>query len=192
LNWVRSKQRWIRQFDWLSIICLTNKNRQQPTVLTGILIGHISVFLFSFSDSEFNFKLSILFRCKVKILDICFAKLTWVFETQVWAIWPWRFDRKISHLNPLSLAGFLSLLLLVRIFINFTFCNVAKFVCLWRKIFSWKWDKQDHPIRCLLVVFKIQLHQLCNLDKQDGFTNIQCADFYVQKLFDYFSVPINA
>ena len=130
-----------------------------------VQIGHVILKKSSFSVffqrrqwfqiSELNFKLSILFRCKVKI----FGYLTWVFETHVWVVWPWRFDRKISHLNPLSKARFLSLLL-VRIFINFTFCNVAKFVCLWRKIFSRKWDKQDHPIRCLLVVFKIQLHQL--------------------------------
>ena len=128
---------------------------------------HISVFQFSFSeDCHFRFQNQNLilnfqyyFDVKWRFLDICFAKLTWVFETHVWVVWPWRFDRKISRLNPLSNAGFLSLLL-VRIFMNFTFCNVAKFVCLWRKIFSRKWDKQDHPIRCLLVVFKIQLHQL--------------------------------
>ena len=128
-------------------------NNRLPYLQTFWLvqIGHViplfSVFFHEFQRRKWFQNLILNFQnyldVKWRFLDICFPKLTWVFETQVWAIWPWRFDRKISHLNLLSKAGFLSLLLLVRIFINFTFCNIAKFLCLWRKIFSRNWDKSN-------------------------------------------------
>ena len=160
-------QRWIRQSDWLLIIYLTNKiidsRLSYLQAFWLVQIGHVIPQFFSFLSrktviSKFNFEFSKLFRCQAALK--IFGYLLPQTDVSFW-------DPSLSHLTltfwqknkSFEPVGFLSLLM-VRIFINFTFCNVAKFVCLWRKIFSRKWDKQDHPIRCLLVVFKIQLHQL--------------------------------
>ena len=56
-----------------------------------------------------------------------------------------------------------------------------------RQRFSWKWDKQDHPIRCLLAVFKITASSV-NLDKQDGFAYSVCIEYHL-KLLLFVNIP---